>query len=279
MNKRILISADFEGVSGIVGPRQCIPSSGDAFQTARGLWMGEINAAVEGALDGGADEVVVNEAHAQMNYLDPERLHPRASFISGYVKTDNQVEGLQNGAAGVIYMGHARAGTRDGNLAHTYMLRELIEIRLNGEPIGEFGLNALWAAYHRTPVLLAVGDDKLAKEAQVLLPDIETVVVKTGLSQFSAHCLPVGQAREMIRAAAKSAVEKCAQRKALKIPSFLVMEIDFTLPEAARLCAFVPGVERIGGRTVLFRSNDYRQLQQLRVVCTNLALAVTNAHF
>ncbi len=223
--------------------------------------------------------MIVNEAHAQMNYLDPELLHPRVSFISGYLKTDNQMEGLHDGDAGVIYMGHARAGARDGNLAHTYMMRDLIEIRLNGEPIGEFGLNALWAAVYQVPILMVVGDNMLAEEAKAFIPEVETVVVKTGLSQFSAHCLPIGHAREIIRAAARFAVENYSNNKPVVIPSTLVMEIEFTLPEAARLCAFIPGVERIDGRSVRFNSKDYRQLQQIRIVCTNLALAVSSAHF
>jgi D-amino peptidase len=275
---KIYISADFEGTSGVTDRGQCFPGN-PAFELARRLWIGDINAAIGGLLDGGAEQVVVNEGHAHMNYLLPELLHPKASFISGYVKTDNQMEGIDPSFAGAVIMGHARPGTPGAVLNHAYVLRDVFEIRLNGEPVGELGLNALWAGYHNVPVILVVGDDKYAAEAKGLIPDVETAVVKTGLSQFTAHCLPLEAARAAISRAAKAACERAPRMKPLSVPERLTMEIDFSLTEIARLCSFVPGVEQIAGRTVSFSSRDYRQLQHTRIVCTNLALAVVRDHF
>jgi D-amino peptidase len=276
--KKIFISADFEGAVGVVDPRQCFPGH-PWFETARRLWTSQINAVVDGALDAGADEVLVNEAHAEMNYLDMERLHPRAGLVSGYVKIDNQMHGLDSSFAGAIVLGHAQAGTRNGVLAHTYVMRDVVEIRLNGSPIGEFGLSCLWAAYYRVPVILAVGDDQYGEEACRTIPGIEIAVVKRGLSAYSAHHLPLEQADRLVREAASRAVAGCDLLRPPALPEHFRMEIEFVLPQAADLCAFIPTVERVDGRTIAFESDDYRALQQVRIVCTNLALTVARTYF
>lgn len=275
---KFYISADFEGASGVTDRNQCFPGN-PGFDAARRLWIGDINAVVKGLVSAGAAEVVVNEAHAAMDYLLPEHLHPLVSFISGYVKNDNQMEGLDPSFAGAVLMGHARAGTADAILNHTYVLRDIYEVRLNGQPIGELGLNALWAACQQVPVVLAVGDDKFAAEAAAFIPGVETAIVKTGLSQFTAHCLSESAARNVITAAAIRAGQRAHQINPVPLPETLRMEIDFTLTEIAKLCAFIPGVEHIGPRSVAFTGQDYRQLQHIRIVCTNLALAVVGDHF
>ena len=277
---KIYISADFEGVCGVVDIKQCHPGNPD-FEQARRRWIEDINAIIEGAIAGGVTEVVVNEAHSAMNYLLPEYLHPKASYISGYVKLDNQMEGLDPSFSGAVLMGHAMAGTAGGVLNHTYVMRDVVELRLNGEPIGEMGLNAHWAGYLGVPLILVVGDDRLAEEAKALIPEIETAVVKRGLSQFTAHNLPLEEARSVIRAAAERAVRRSRAGEIPKVPALdsYSLEIDFSLSEIAHLASFIPGVERIGGRTVRFTSQDYRQIQHVRIICTNLALGVVRQHF
>lgn len=275
---KIYVSADFEGAVGIVDPRQCFAGH-PWFETGRRLWTEEINAVVEGALGGGAQSVVVNEAHAEMNYLDLAQLHPKASLISGYLKVDNQMHGLDPSFAGAIIMGHAQAGTQRGVLAHTYVMRDVVEIRLNGQPIGEFGMSALWAGYHQVPVILAVGDDRYCEEARRTVPGIETAVVKYGLAAYTAHHLPLEEAHALVKTAAARAIARCPEIKPLALPDRLRMEIEFVLPQAADLCEFIPTVERVDGRTVAFVAEDYRRLQQVRIVCTNLALTVAHTYF
>lgn len=275
---KIYISADFEGTTGITERNQCFPGKPE-FESARRLWIGDINAVVDGLLSAGAHEIIVNEAHAAMNYMLPELLHPRASFISGYVKIDNQMEGIDTSFSGAVLMGHAKAGTANAVLNHTYVMRDVYEIRINGHSIGEIGLNALWAAYHNVPIILVIGDDKAAAEALECIPDVETAIVKTGLSQFAAHCLPMVTTREIITTAAKRAYGRIAHVKPVTLPKLFRMELDFSLTEIAKLCSFIPGVELVSPRTVVFTSTDYRELQHIRVICTNLALAIVKDHF
>lgn len=277
---KIYISADFEGVSGIVDRHQCFPGD-PAFEWARRIWIQQINAVVEGAKAGGGKQFLVNEAHAAMNYMLPELLHPEAAYISGYVKTDNQMDGLDQGFAGAVIMGHAQAGTQAGVLNHTYVMRDLVNVRLNGETIGELGLNMLWAAYLGVPVILVIGDDKAAQEALGVNPEIETAVVKYGLSQFTARHLPLDQANQIIRDAAQRAVRRAAQDDipAASLPGNFEMEIDFSLSEVAHLCSLIPAIERVAGRTVRFSSQDYREVQHLRIICSNLTLATIRSHY
>lgn len=277
---KIYISADFEGATGIVDRHQCFPGNA-AFEWARKVWIQQINAIVEGAKVGGCQEFLVNEAHAGMNYILPELLHPEAAFISGYVKIDNQMQGLDRSFIGAIIMGHAKAGTQAGVLNHTYVMRDLVDVRLNGETVGELGLNMLWAAYLGVPVILVIGDDEAAQEALEVNPKIETAVVKYGLSQFTAHHLPLERANQLIRDAAERSVHKATQGAIppVKLPDNFEMEIDFSLSEIAHLCSFIPSIERVSGRTVRFSSSDYREVQHLRIICSNLALATIQTHY
>ncbi len=277
---KLLISADFEGVSGIVDIHQCFPGNPE-FEWARRLWIQQINAIVDGAIAGGATEVVVNEAHSAMNYMLPELLHPEASFITGYVKTDNQMEGLDESFTGAVLMGHAMAGTTAGVLNHSYVMRDVVGLRLNGDPIGELGLNAYWAAYHGVPLIMVAGDDKTASEAKALIPEIETAIVKYGLSQFTAHHLPLEKANQIIRETAERGMRRAGSGEIppLSVPDQLTLEIDFSLSEMAHLCSFIPGVERVNGRTVRFTSSDYREIMQIRILWTNLAMATVRTRF
>lgn len=277
---KLLISADFEGISGVVDIPQCFPGNQE-FNWARRLWIKQINAIVEGAIAAGATEIIVNEAHSAMNYILPELLHPEVSFISGYVKTDNQMEGLDETFTGAVFMGHSMAGTSEGVLNHSYVMRDVVSLRLNGEPIGELGLNAYWAAYHGVPLIMVVGDDKTATEAKSLNSNIEAAVVKYGLSQFTARHLPVEEANKVIRETAERAMRRAASGEIppVALPDSHTLEIDFSLSEIAHLCSFIPGVERVGGRTVRYTSSDYREIMHIRILWTNLSLATVRAHF
>jgi D-amino peptidase len=245
------------------------------------LWIDQINAIIESAVAEGVENVLVNEAHSAMNYLNIKKLHPKASLVTGYIKDDNQMHGLDESYLGAVFIGHAKPGTIKGVLNHGYIMRDVFDVRLNGESIGEIGLNALWAAYLGSALIMVVGDDKAAKESRDFNPSISCAIVKEGVSQFSAIHLGLENANQVIKDTVKEAI---ALRKSdrffnISLPDEFEMEIDFTLSEMAHLCSFVPGVERTGGRTVSFRNNDYRELQHTRIVCTNLALTVVRNQF
>lgn len=277
---KLYVSADMEGIAGLAEYCHCAPGCAE-FHRMVELLTWHINAIVQAALDAGIDEVLVNEAHSGMNYLNLAALHPRASLVSGYVKADNQMHGIDETFLGGVFIGHARAGTAGATLNHTYVMNYVYDVRLNGEPVGEIGLNALWAAYLGSRLLLVVGDDLAAAEAQAFEKTIQAAVVKQGISQFTAKHKSLTEVEEILSTRTKKAIElaRAGEIRAPVIPADLAMEIDFSISEIAHLCSFVPGVERVGARTVRFENSDYRRLQQTRIVCTNLALSVARSRF
>lgn len=277
---KLFISADMEGVAGLAEYRHASPGSPE-FTWMVDLWIDQINTIIAAALDEGVEEILVNEAHSGMNYLSLGKLHPRAALISGYVKADNQMHGLDKTYLGAVFMGHTRAGTGHGVLNHTYVMRDVFDLRLNGESIGELGLNGYWASYLGSALIMVAGDDWTAVEAREFEESIECAVVKEGISQFSAKHFSSADVKKELECATRQAIRR--RKEGLipdkDLPDQFEMEIDFSISEIAHLCSFVPGVSRVGPRTVRFQNSDYRALQQIRIVCTNLALAVTKNRF
>src|SRR5437879_10783413 len=128
----------------------------------------EANAAVEGALAAGATRILVNDSHWFMRNLLAEELHKAAELVSGDPKPRSMVQGIEDGFDAALFIGyHARAGTRDAILDHTYADR-IHDVRLNGKPVGELGLNAGLAGVHGVPVALVSGDSAIAAEDMAL---------------------------------------------------------------------------------------------------------------
>src|SRR5512143_1801552 len=187
---RVYLSIDMEGIAGVVHEDQTNPVDprcASEYARFRRLMTLEANAAIEGALAGGATRVLVNDSHWTMRNLLAEELHPGAELLSGGPKTWSMMEGIDRGwdlAALVGY--HARAGTARAILDHTYTDR-ILDVRLNGVSVGEIGINAALAGAFGVPVVLVSGDAATAAEARALLGDsVRTVVVKEAVSRDSA---------------------------------------------------------------------------------------------
>jgi D-amino peptidase len=129
---KILVSADMEGATGVTCPADVLPG-GPQWERQRPVFTGDVNAAIAGLFDGGADEVLVNEAHWTMRNLLLERLDDRASMLTGRHKALSMMEGVQHGDVdGVVFLGyHAGAGA-EGVLAHTYLANTLTGVWLTG---------------------------------------------------------------------------------------------------------------------------------------------------
>jgi len=82
---KVFISADIEGVAGIVSPAQGQPSNME-YERVHRLMTDEVNAAMAGAFDGGASSVLVNDGHGPQINLIAEQLDPRAELLLGRPK-------------------------------------------------------------------------------------------------------------------------------------------------------------------------------------------------
>jgi D-amino peptidase len=256
---KVYISVDMEGVAGIGHPKPT--SRGDSgYAAAVHLMDGEANAAVLGAFDGGAAEVTVNDSHGSMYNLTPEALDPRARLVQGR-KPYSMVTGAADGGFAVaLFIGyHARAGHPHGTIAHTYTGDPTLTT-LNGRPVGEYGINALYLGALGVPVGLAAGDDALAEEVAEWLPWAERVIVKRGLSRAAADSLHPERARDLIREASRRTVERAMRDdgglKALTLPPPISVGIEFAHGGQADFAATIPGFERVGDRGVCFEAAD-----------------------
>ncbi len=186
---RVYVSADLEGVWGVVHGEHTL-REGREHERARRWMTEEVNAAVEGAVRAGTEEVVVNDSHGTMRNLIPEELHPRATLITGSPKPMGMLEGLTSEFDCAFFLGyHAMSGGR-GVLSHTYSGRTLRGVKVGGREVGELGLNALVAHHMGVPVVLVSGDDALAAEARDFTPEAEVVVTKRSLGRYAAACPP-----------------------------------------------------------------------------------------
>jgi D-amino peptidase len=263
---KVLISADMEGTCGVVSWVQVMPPEygGDEptstveYERARARLTREVNAAIEGALAGGAEEVIVNESHDGMRNLLPEELHPACRFITGNDKPLGMMQGVDlAGVGAVFYTGyHAKAGTPAAPLAHTWT-GWVQDVRFDGRSVGEFGVNAAVAGHFGVPVTLVTGDDKAVAQTQELLGEsVVGVVVKEGLSTFAALHLHPFKAQELIRAGAAEATRRAREARPWALPAGSRVEVEFDHQARADQAASVPGIERAGERAVAWAAAD-----------------------
>ncbi len=230
--KKVYISVDLEGISGVNGDDQT--SAGQAeYARGRKLMAEDANAAIRGAFAGGATEVVVNDSHGSQRNLLPEDLDPRARLISHSFKRHGMVEGLDETFDSILFIGyHARAGAARGLFAHTGsgVVRDL---QLNGVAVGEGGINAAMAAWYGVAVALVTGDDTAVEEVKALVPGVKGVTVKRAINTRAVEMLPLAEARRLIEAGAKEAVAAAKKPAPVrKGPYRVSMQFrDVTIPE------------------------------------------------
>ena len=252
------LSVDIEGIAGINHP---FPTRREdaGYPASVGLMVGETNAAIEGALAGGADEVLVNDSHGGMYNLRPVDIHPAAHLLQGQ-KPWSMVAGAgpDAGFDVALFVGyHARAGHPTATIAHTYSGRPTLS-RLNGRPVGESGLNALVLGAWGVPVGLVAGDDALADEIEEWLPWAERVVVKRAFGGSAAASVHPSVAGDLVRSGAERAVRRAAagELRPLIVEPPVVVEVEYHRPIEADYAALLPGAERFGDRGVRYETAD-----------------------
>ncbi|TBW41174.1 aminopeptidase [Siculibacillus lacustris] len=252
---KIFISADIEGVAGVVSPLQGTPGNPE-YERARRLMTDEVDAAVVGAFLGGATEVVVNDSHGSMINLLPEALDPRADLILGKPKPFNMAAGLDRAFDAMFLVGHHGAAGGRGVLAHTTNGFAFRAVRLAGRPLGEPGIYGAYAGTLGVPVALVTGDDRTVEETRPLFPEAEFVAVKTALGHRAARQISPARARTAIRAAAAAAVARCRAMAPFVVPGPFVAEFEMNSPALADLAAVLPPARRLDATTVAFDCAD-----------------------
>jgi D-amino peptidase len=273
---RVLISADMEGATGVTWPADVEPGT-EQWQRCRRMFTSDVNAAIAGFVAGGADDVLVNEAHATMRNLLLEKLDPRAVLLTGRHKELSMIEGIQDEAVqAVAYLGyHAPAGA-EGVLAHTYLANSITSVRVNGQTASEGWLNTQVAAEYGVPVVLVTGDDRACADAAGYAPAAVKVAVKQCVSRYAAICQPPEQTAEAITAAAIRACKLARPRTPAAPPADgYTVEIEVDAAQLAQAAAIVPTVQRTGERTVRYLSaTGWDMIRCFKTVTTMISAAV-----
>lgn len=254
---KIYVICDLEGTAGVVDHRRQCWFDGQYYGQARRLATLELNALVEGAVAGGATEVWAWDGHGSFpGGIDVELLHPACRLVMG--AGDGGPQGFDATFDGAFLLGfHAMAGTGRAVLAHSFF-GNVGECRLNEKPIGEIAMNLLTVGAVGIPCLFIAGDQAAVEEARALVPEIEGVAVKTGLSQSPVNVMMQApmcsfapeKAREVIREGARRAMGKIGQIEPLRMEPPYVARVRFTDEKFAESSAKQPGVKRIDSLTV-----------------------------
>jgi D-amino peptidase len=254
---RIFVMTDLEGAAGVVSFARDVYSGAPRLDRSRMLLTAEVNAAVAGLVEAGADEVVVMDGHGDGAVLF-EELDARASLLHGRPFSPRWVNELDGCAAAIFVGQHAMAGTPDGNLNHTQDSLSTTSISLNGEVIGEIGQFALLAGLHGVPAIFLSGDEAACREFVALVPGAVTAAVKRGLGRNSAVCVSAPEARRRIREGARAALEGHRSRPIAQLtrkPPY-VLERKFFATSFVEPYVGRPGVEIVDDLTVRVRGND-----------------------
>jgi D-amino peptidase len=273
---KVFISADMEGISGIVSKDEVNAPGGKDYPASRKAMTKDVNAAIEGALAAGAKEVYVRDSHADMTNIIPEELESPAVLIKGSPSPLSMVEALDETFDCLFLVGyHSMSGSLCSVLDHTYSGRCVSELRLNGKASGEFAMSAMVAGHHGIPVAFISGDRVAVEQAKELVPNIVGVEVKRAITRYSAACLHPGVARERIWTGSRDAIELVKGRK---IKPFVIkppveVELDLISAGMADAASQMPSSRRKGARTVAYTAPNVLEAYKAIICAITLASA------
>lgn len=253
---KFFISVDMEGISGIVDGSMVSNKQHD-YEKGRQLMTQDTNAAIEGILTVHPDaEITVCDAHGSMNNIIPTLLNKKARLVRGTPKPQSQISTLDKTYDACLFIGyHAKKGTQNGVMSHTYSGGNIESLHVNDVEVGETGLNARIAAHHGVPLIFLAGDLATTQEAKQVHPEITTVAVKEAVGRMSATCLHPETAQEQIRQGVATALKK-PYPPPIKTATPVTLKIRFTDARRADAAALIPTTERIDGKTIKLTTPD-----------------------
>jgi D-amino peptidase len=253
---KIYISADMEGVTGVVTGEQLGPQ-GFEYSRFREFMTQEVNAAIEGALAAGAAEIVVSDSHGNGQNLLIERLPKNVTLVRAFPRPLMMMQGIDETFAGVIFLGYHTGTTNpQGVRAHTMSSARLADVQLQGASVSEAGINAAIAGHFNVPVILVSGDDAVVKETTALLGDVEGATVKWSYGFHSAKTLMPEAAQQLIREKVKKAVGRIKDFKPYKLKPPVRLDVRFKNYRPSEVLSYLSIVERTDAHSIRFTGKD-----------------------
>jgi D-amino peptidase len=253
---KIYISADMEGIAGVVSGEQLGPS-GFEYQRFREFMTQEVNTAIDAAFKAGATEILVSDSHGNGQNLLIEKLPKSVTIVRSWPRPLMMMQGIDASFDGAIFIGYHTSTTNpEGVRAHTMSSANLADVRLNGISVPEAGLNAAIAGHFNVPVLMISGDDAICKEAAALLGNIETAVVKWAYGFHSARTLTPEAACDLIREKVTKAVSRLQELKPYKVKTPIQFEVRFKNYRPSEVLSYLSIIERTDAHSIKFVAKD-----------------------
>ena len=255
-NLKVYISADMEGIAGVVTNEQLSPQ-GFEYERFRGFMTNEVLAAIEGARAAGATEILVSDSHGNGQNLLIEKFPKDVQIVRAWPRPLAMMQGIDGSFDAALFVGfHSSTTYPEGVRAHTMSSANLADVRLNGVSVPEAGLDAAIAGHYKVPVAMISGDDAAVKEAQALLGPIEGAVVKWNYGFHSARTLTPEASCDRIREAAQKGLGRLAQMKPYVLTTPVTMDVRFKNYRPAEVLAYLPIVERTDAHAIRFKGKD-----------------------
>jgi D-amino peptidase len=249
---KVYISADMEGIAGVVNGDQGYPGRFE-YDQFREYMTAEVNAAIDGARAAGATEILVSDSHGNGLNLLLDKLPQDIQLVRSWPRPLGMMEGIDGSFDAVVFIGyHASAGNPVGILGHTISGSNFYSVKINGMEMSEGAINALIAGHFGVPVVMISGDDAAVAEVTAMVGPMEGAVVKWQISHQSGRTLLPGAARALIKEKVTKGVQRRAQIKPFDIPGPLALDLSYKNSDAAEIIAYLPNVERVDNRTVRY---------------------------
>ena len=270
--RKIFISVDMEGITGVVQPAQLGPE-GFEYQRAREWMTGEVNAAIAGIRDAGPADIVVCDSHGNGQSVLIDLLPDDVRIVRGFPRPMEMMQGIDASFAAAVFIGyHASEWTANAVRGHTISSARLLGVKLNGQEVSEGIYNAALAGQFGAPVAFVSGDRLAVTQVQQVAPSAEGAIVKEPYGYHSAVTVTPARGRAMIRDGLKRAMNSIGSLRPYRVNAPIALEVGFKLTIDAERAAFVPGLTRSDAHSVKGTFKDMTEITRLLQVLTSLEL-------
>ncbi len=272
---KIYISADMEGIGGVVTGEQLGPT-GFEYGKARELMTEEVLAAIAAAREAGATEIVVSDSHGNFQNLLIDKLPKDVLLIRGGPRPLAMMQGIDATFHAVLFIGYHSGTTNPAGVrAHTISSARLADVRINGTSMPEAGINAAVAGHFNVPVVMISGDDAAVEEARTLLGAVEGAVVKRSISFHSANTLTPQAGAALIKERVKAGLAKRASLRPHVLRGPVRLDVTFKNYTPAEIAAYLPGVQRITAHAIRFTGRDIVEVSKFIQFLTTYQAGLT----
>ena len=261
---KVYISVDIEGITGVTSWSETILENPEHKWAAEQM-TNETIAACEAAIEMGATEIVVKDAHDSGRNMDITRFPKEVKVIKGWTNSpESMMAGIDESFDAAIFIGyHSGAGHNGNPLSHTMNSERAVFIKINGELASEFTMNLYIASYYKVPVVFLSGDKMLCEQSKELIPNIETVAVKEGIGGATFNINPQ-DACDRIKDRVKEGIRKIKECK-LESPKEFDLEIRFREHKDANRARYYPGVSIVDDYSVKYIARDIQEMMTAKM--------------